>query len=287
MLCPLPGFLIIWLEPVARISADVPDMQFGRVKLAIQLHAPRVCSVYIKPIPRQCKCQRSLLCRDARQEPSNRPVTCLYVLPLLADFGRGSRARTRDLRFWRPPLYQLSYTPIAAHPARQALPKDFPRICKECFARLRRRAQPTPGIGPIRNLQGVASHGRLRRVGESRHQQSIVVQRTAPTINQPDTAYASDVSGLATVLTKLVAPKKKGDPKAAPILKAWIVAYSTMLATMPAPTVRPPSRMAKRSFSSMAIGTISSTSTVMLSPGITISVPSGSVTMPVTSVVRK
>ncbi len=25
--------------------------------------------------------------------------------------GRGSKARTRDLRFWRPPLYQLSYTP--------------------------------------------------------------------------------------------------------------------------------------------------------------------------------
>src|SRR5665213_1499043 len=27
--------------------------------------------------------------------------------------GRGSRARTYGLRFWRPPLYQLSYTPIA------------------------------------------------------------------------------------------------------------------------------------------------------------------------------
>ena len=27
--------------------------------------------------------------------------------------GRGSRARTRDLRFWRPSLYQLSYTPMA------------------------------------------------------------------------------------------------------------------------------------------------------------------------------
>jgi hypothetical protein len=25
--------------------------------------------------------------------------------------GRGSKARTYDLRFWRPPLYQLSYTP--------------------------------------------------------------------------------------------------------------------------------------------------------------------------------
>lgn len=25
--------------------------------------------------------------------------------------GRGNRIRTRDLRFWRPLLYQLSYTP--------------------------------------------------------------------------------------------------------------------------------------------------------------------------------
>ena len=60
-----------------------------------------------------------------------------------------------------------------------------------------------------------------------------------------------------------------------------------MLATTPAPTVLPPSRMAKRSFSSIAIGTISATSIATLSPGITISTPSGSVTMPVTSVVRK
>ena len=63
--------------------------------------------------------------------------------------------------------------------------------------------------------------------------------------------------------------------------------YSTIADTIPAPTVRPPSRIAKRSFSSIAIGTISATSIVTLSPGMTISVPSGSVTMPVTSVVRK
>src|SRR5208282_2196935 len=63
--------------------------------------------------------------------------------------------------------------------------------------------------------------------------------------------------------------------------------HSVILATTPEPTVRPPSRMAKRSFSSIAIGTISSTAIVTLSPGITISVPSGSWTMPVTSVVRK
>ena len=63
--------------------------------------------------------------------------------------------------------------------------------------------------------------------------------------------------------------------------------YSVILATTPAPTVRPPSRIAKRRPSSMAIGAISSTSICTLSPGITISVPSGRVHAPVTSVVRK
>src|SRR5208283_6020622 len=63
--------------------------------------------------------------------------------------------------------------------------------------------------------------------------------------------------------------------------------YSVIDTTTPEPTVRPPSRMAKRSFSSIAIGTMSETSIVTLSPGITISVPCGSWTIPVTSVVRK
>ena len=63
--------------------------------------------------------------------------------------------------------------------------------------------------------------------------------------------------------------------------------YSMIFETTPAPTVRPPSRMAKRRPSSIAIGAISSTSNFRLSPGITISVPSGRVTVPVTSVVRK
>ena len=63
--------------------------------------------------------------------------------------------------------------------------------------------------------------------------------------------------------------------------------YSTIFATTPAPTVRPPSRMAKRRPWSIAMGAISSISIVMLSPGITISTPSGSLTTPVTSVVRK
>src|SRR5690606_30184197 len=65
------------------------------------------------------------------------------------------------------------------------------------------------------------------------------------------------------------------------------VPYSMTLDTTPAPTVRPPSRIAKRRPSSIAIGAISSTFIRMLSPGITVSVPSGSSIAPVTSVVRK
>src|SRR4029079_17347516 len=52
--------------------------------------------------------------------------------------------------------------------------------------------------------------------------------------------------------------------------------YLVMSATTPAPTVRPPSRIAKRRPESMAIGAISFTPRLTLSPGITLSVPSGS-----------
>jgi hypothetical protein len=62
--------------------------------------------------------------------------------------------------------------------------------------------------------------------------------------------------------------------------------YATIFVTTPAPTVRPPSRMAKRSPSSSAIGVMSSMSSVVVSPGTTISVPSGRCAAPVTSVVR-
>ena len=57
--------------------------------------------------------------------------------------------------------------------------------------------------------------------------------------------------------------------------------------TRPAPTVRPPSRMANLRPSAMAMGWMSLTVISVLSPGMAISVPSGRVTSPVTSVVRK
>src|SRR5690606_7437650 len=51
--------------------------------------------------------------------------------------------------------------------------------------------------------------------------------------------------------------------------------YLMILVTRPAPTVRPPSRIANRRPSSIAIGLPNSTVIVTLSPGITISVPDG------------
>src|SRR5829696_8535168 len=79
----------------------------------------------------------------------------------------------------------------------------------------------------------------------------------------------------------------KSEPPESETRAAATLYYFVISPTTPAPTVRPPSRIAKRRPWSMAIGAISLTPSVTLSPGITISVPSGSTTSPVTSVVRK
>ena len=87
--------------------------------------------------------------------------------------------------------------------------------------------------------------------------------------------------------------KKGGEQKrtaacAAVLLSAFSrLDYSPTSVTAPEPTVRPPSRIAKRRPFSMAMGVISSTLISTLSPGMHISTPSGRVMTPVTSVVRK
>ena len=63
--------------------------------------------------------------------------------------------------------------------------------------------------------------------------------------------------------------------------------YCTISEIVPAPTVCPPSRIAKRKPFSIATGVISSITNCTLSPGITISVPDGNSATPVTSVVRR
>jgi len=72
-----------------------------------------------------------------------------------------------------------------------------------------------------------------------------------------------------------------------PLLLIKLCYYSTIEVICPAPTVLPPSLIAKRNPSLIATALINSTVIVKLSPGITISVPSGNWISPVTSVVLK
>ena len=71
------------------------------------------------------------------------------------------------------------------------------------------------------------------------------------------------------------------------VLRNYRPDYSMISVTTPDPTVLPPSLIANLSPSSIAIGVISLICMVMLSPGMHISVPSGRVRSPVTSVVLK
>ena len=105
----------------------------------------------------------------------------------------------------------------------------------------------------------------------------------------PNTLFDGLGSWLINVFYHRVFPSSAGEG-----YEVWLhaparrrMSYLTIFVMTPAPTVRPPSRMAKRRPSSIAIGAISRTVIAMLSPGITISVPAGNSMLPVTSVVRK
>src|SRR6185436_20193551 len=78
----------------------------------------------------------------------------------------------------------------------------------------------------------------------------------------------------------VVSSKNSGAAGSSPAVHS---SYSIMSVTVPAPTVRPPSRIAKRRPFSIAIGAIRSMVSVVLSPGMTISAPSASLATPVTS----
>ncbi len=85
---------------------------------------------------------------------------------------------------------------------------------------------------------------------------------------------------------------KSGEPKPAAFPyflfpACHFLPYLMISEIVPAPTVLPPSRIAKRRPFSIATGVCSVIASSMLSPGMHISVPSGSFADPVTSVVRK
>ena len=50
-----------------------------------------------------------------------RAIYCMVMRKPQNFYGRGRRIRTLGTRFWRPLLYQLSYTPISLEVTRQAI----------------------------------------------------------------------------------------------------------------------------------------------------------------------
>src|SRR6218665_1425948 len=82
-----------------------------RVKLNSQPHAPRVCFALHKArFPFSQEATGLLTNYDGSRRHANRHRRCKWSA-LSGGNGRGRGARTPDLRFWRPQLYQLSYTP--------------------------------------------------------------------------------------------------------------------------------------------------------------------------------
>ncbi len=73
---------------------------------------PKAAYIGGKPTDRPRQTQRRAH-TDAPREPDrkSRKEWCTNPALWAVVRGRGSRVRTRDLRFWRPSLYQLSYTP--------------------------------------------------------------------------------------------------------------------------------------------------------------------------------
>src|SRR5467141_142696 len=125
-----------------------------------------------------------------------------------------------------------------------------------------------------------ADHGQLGDVGGKRDRAGSARVRTAGGVDDLVRRLVQDpvVVGLEpdpNLLRQLPCPS--------PYL---YVGYLTTSVTTPAPTVLPPSRIANRSAGSIPIGSPRVISITTLSPGITISTPSGSLTSPVTSVVR-
>src|SRR5918997_5323790 len=195
---------------------------------------------------------RPLLCCALPLPPPLATVT-LRLLPISSSphlflESRAGGTRTPDLRFWRPLLFQLSYCPLLV----TSSPGE---ACDACP----RDSTSSTGWGPACSA-GSSGCGSCGGCTPRMPASLIVAQRPS---------------------------KSQGrDERPAPTLQKLLY-YSTISVTTPAPTVLPPSRIAKFNPSSIAIGEISSTFITVLSPGITISTPSSKRISPVTSVVRK
>ena len=166
-----------------------------------------------------------------------------------------------------------------------------PLSCRQ--ARLRRAGMQSSSQSGMHSDSRIWMRRPLQSVRGSPVATDIIPSGASPVSYEPERQKAARRPPFAKsswILRKSLDPRFRGDDEPAKPgahCAPGPVRHLMILETTPAPTVRPPSRIAKRRPSSIATGLIRSTTIFTLSPGITISTPSGSVTAPVMSVVRK
>ncbi len=182
-----------------------------------------------------------------------------------AENGRPGGTRTPNMRFWRPPLYHSSYWPVHIPSVSRCLVHRFPLTVPV----LRFPFTFQRGTG---NSEPLLTCFLVRSVSAATITELLELQPLGCSLL---------VFGSRVIAAFALRAFKSND------ISHDCSGYSRISEMVPAPTVRPPSRIANRNPFSIAIGVISLMVRLTLSPGITISVPSGNSATPVTSVVRK
>lgn len=212
------------------------------------------------------------------------------------------RRRTRDLKATEPPLMhsRTEIIPLESLSVFRLMPRGSRATRHRSDARRATSAAPSahPGSTSRASQDAGRSVGRFpngRPTGAPCRRLAVQSGRDFGVTGQAAAVVSikaigeRDVAGMSLRRTALTGhpptPRKRRTPRSDDRGVTTVrsgsgrgpsALYSMIFDTTPAPTVRPPSRMAKRSFSSIAIGAISSTPKETLSPGITISVPSAS-----------
>ena len=195
-----------------------------------------------------------------------------------------------DLLIWNQLLYQLSYTP-SAPAARTAYPVRSLELVRPCEAERRQLPAP-PRAGGDFAAKWLRCKGSLRvavqgvfnaRLAEFLDLHLLLAPFRYRIVARFAFAAGERHRDSGAVHASFAGPKLL-DPN--PVRRPKFN-QRRILVTTPAPTVLPPSRIAKRICSSRATGAMSSMFMVMLSPGMTILTPSGNLHDPVTSVVRR
>ena len=185
-------------------------------------------------------------------------------------------------------LCQLSYT-RSGH-RRSNHPGD-PTFCETPCA-----ACADESLSSISSIPAARFPGSLFRPGSSlSHNQCIPARHTlwasrispepGPTDQRVSVSREHPLMATGTAVVRF--GSRSGNRIELVLCQSAVDCYSMISTTRPEPTVLPPSRIANRLPSSIAIGLPSSMSMVTLSPGMHISTPSGRCAAPVTSVVLK